>query len=62
LKLAVYYHTCLTFNRDHGLNILGEQLKVLRNSQLLKEADQFLVGVNGTEEDEFVIAWRCPSG
>jgi len=58
--LAVFYHVCLEFNRDHGLNIMREQMKVLRNSELLGTADQFIVGVSGTLEDEILVAELIP--
>jgi len=58
--LAVYYHVCLTFHQQHGLNILMEQMKALRNSGVLAVADTFMVGVTGSLGDQIAVAGMIP--
>lgn len=53
--VAIFYHTCLTFNREHGLTILREQIGDMAKSGLLDEAKQFFIGLNGNMQDEVEI-------
>ncbi len=59
-KLAVFYHTCINVNRDHGINIIAAQMQALRSCGLLPHVDQFICGVNGDETDELVVASMLP--
>jgi len=61
MKLAVFYHTCINFNRDHGINIIAAQMSALKSSGLMDACDQMIVGVNGDDTDVAVVESLLPS-
>jgi hypothetical protein len=58
--ISIWYHTCIQFNREHGLNIIKAQMDALKSSGLLEVCNHFFVGINGNDEDEFAVATLLP--
>ena len=61
MNIAIFYHTILrggprNIRTNSALSILSEQMDALERSGLLKQADEFHVGVNGGDADAMVIA------
>ena len=56
MKLAIWYHCILSggsvpIDTEFACRILQSQMRVLKDSGLLDQADEFYVGINGGEED-----------
>jgi len=63
--IAVWYHCILSggsvpIDTEFACRILASQMRVLKDSGLLDEADEFHVGVNGNEEDAQVVRLLSP--
>lgn len=50
-KIAIFYHTVLSINPEYALEVLHEQTRLLGQSGLHDACDQFIIGVNGAEEE-----------
>ena len=65
MKLAIWYHCRLAggsvpIDTEAACRILASQMRVLKDSGLLKEADEFHVGVNGGHDDAEIVRVLSP--
>ena len=63
--IAVWYHCILSggsvpIDTEFACRILASQMRVLKDSGLLAEADEFHVGVNGGHEDAEIVRLLSP--
>ena len=65
MKLGIWYHVILSggsvpIDTEFACRILASQMRVLKDSGLLAEADEFHVGVNGGHEDAEIVRLLSP--
>ena len=64
-SVAIFYHIYLgggeiPCDAENVISIVTEQLSALEVSGLTKRASHFQIGVNGSDEDAFMIASMAP--
>jgi hypothetical protein len=57
--IAIWYHTCLNLFPEHADNIVREQVRMLDSTGLLAAADQFIIGLNGRDDDRNKLQRMC---
>lgn len=64
MKIAVWYHCVLSGARisdeEHALAVMYEQMAALRESGLMQSADEFHLGLNGTESEALLASSFIP--
>ena len=65
MKLAIWYHSIFSggtipVDTGYACEIMAEQMRALKVSGLLDEADEFHIGINGDAGDRDIARMLCP--